>query len=527
MTSYSISSEIPPQSLVNRPGTDSQKQSEYSDWESKIARLVGFEDESHTVNVEATEELDIPEALTSEPQELKEKQPLSTNPFAKLTLVASATLVVVMLAGGFLSQLMSGSGQKPKNNIATIATPATTTAPRQQDLEQEIENLKTKLALAEQVEDVTSAQQNLRNGATVVSRSNSNRDNVVATRTRPVPTPVQTVYLPSPAATNRPVGRPVPFPSAILQNPPTQVSPPPAPVATTPPAPPDPMEEWAKLAKLGSYGMVSTTGTSAVNVSQASAPNNENGAGASTEPSQPQPQPQPQPEPNPGVSQAQTQGPRSVPVGTSVKAVVATAIFGETTRSRNNDQDNEDKNTFVIQLKQPLKSADGQVVIPARTELLAEIKSLSEQGLLQLNVVKMVNQDNGTVSERPLPNNAIIIRGVKGRPLIANKFPNSSGSIASMDLGLFVLGGIGKAAELFNRTEAQVVTTTATGTIVSNTNPQRNIAAGVLEGGFNSVIPQISQRNQQAIAQLTQQTNVWFLPAGKEVEVYVNQLLQL
>ncbi|MBD2436114.1 TrbI/VirB10 family protein [Nostoc sp. FACHB-110] len=527
MTSYSISSEVPPQSLVNR-STDTPKQVESSDWESKIARLVGFEDESHTVNVEATEELDIPEALTSEPQELKANQPLSSNPFAKLTLVASATLVVVMLAGGFLSQLMSGSGQKAKTNIATIAPPTTTAAPRQQDLEQQIETLKTKLAIAEQAQDVTAAQQSLRNGTRPIAQlnatANTNRDNFAR---RAVPAPIQTVYLPRPVTANPAPVRPLPFPTTVMLNPPQvpPATPQPVVTVTAAPTPPDPLQEWSKLAKLGSYGMVSTTGTSGVNVSQA-LPENNNGTMPAPGMSESQNQTQSQPQPTPSITTAQVQGPRSVSVGTSVKAVVATAIFGETTRSRNNDKDDEDKNTFVIQLKQPLKSVDNQIVIPAKTELLAEIKSLSEQGLLQLNVVKIVSHDNGTVSERSLPNNAIIIRGVKGRPLIANKFPNSSGSIASMDLGLFVLGGIGKAAELYNRTDS-VVTSLNGGTTISSSNTKRNIAAGVLEGGFNSVIPQISQRNQQAIAQLTQQTNVWFIPAGKEVEVYVNQLLQL
>ncbi|ALF54810.1 hypothetical protein ACX27_21420 [Nostoc piscinale CENA21] len=523
MTSYSISSEIHPQGLTNRTHSDSQKHAESSDWESKIARLVGFEEESKTVNVEATEELDIPEALIEEPQEVKTTQPLSSNPFAKLTLVGSATLVVVLLAGGFLSQIMSGGGQKSATRPVSVPTPAATnTAPRQQDLEQQIEDLKTKLALAEQADDVAASQQSLRNPVRLVSSVDSRPNRTAIRNVRPaVQAPAQVVYVPR--QVNPPLARPAVVPPVIPETRSVPDLPPPQAVVTTPPAPPDPLQEWSKLAKLGSYGQVSTTGTSGVNISQVPPVDNNR----VTSPEVTPPETQPQPQTNPGLGTTQTQGPKTVAVGTSTKAVVATAIFGETTRTRGNDKDDdEDKNVFVIQLKQPLKSIDGQVAIPAKTELLAEIKSLSEQGLLQLNVTKIVSQKDGVLTETTLPKNAIIIRGVKGRPLIANKFPNASGSIASMDLGLFVLGGIGKAAELFNRTEAQVVTTTATGTIVSNTNPRRNILAGVLEGGFNSVIPQISQRNQQAIAQLTQQTNVWFIAAGKEVEVYVNQQLQ-
>jgi Bacterial conjugation TrbI-like protein len=119
----------------------------------------------------------------------------------------------------------------------------------------------------------------------------------------------------------------------------------------------------------------------------------------------------------------------------------------------------------------------------------------------------------------------MILRAPQGRPLIANQYPNRGGSIAWMDAGLFVLGGLGKAAELSNRTDSQVTTNNG-GTVITNSNPKRNVLAGILEGGMNTVVPQIAQRNQQAISQLSQKSNIWFLPAGKEIEVYINQSMQ-
>lgn len=89
-----------------------------------------------------------------------------------------------------------------------------------------------------------------------------------------------------------------------------------------------------------------------------------------------------------------------------------------------------------------------------------------------------------------------------------------------------MLGGAGKAAELYNRTESEV-TTTDTGTVVTNSNPQRNILAGVLEGGVKTVVPQVTQRNQQSMSQAMQRSNIWVLPAGKEIEIYINQTIQL
>ena len=540
MTSYSIPAKNP-----DTVSTDnSQLEVDSSNWESKMARLVGLLEESSTIDVEATEEFAIPESEASQPQEIATEQPLSSNPFAKLALVGGATLTIVVVAGVFLSQLMSNTNNQPANNlVSSTAKSQPPTESRQQALEQEVETLKTKLALAEQADAVTAAQQNLRLTTSTGSRSavpSTPRVQPSAASTNRVTTtqqapPVRTVYVPQRVPVERPMQNPS-YPQAIRPQIPVaalpSASPPPAVNPNTKPSPPDPLELWAKLAKLGSYGQVSFTGQSGVTIASPP-PLNTNVASQNINPN---PNPMPQ-QPNSLVSQAQSQNSKSVKVGTSAKAVLATAIFGETTRSsrnfnrdnnnnnNNNDKD-EPKNAFVIKLKEPLKAIDGSVALAANTELLTEVRSISEQGFLQLDVVKiMITDKNGNISERNLPQNAIIIRGVQGKPLIASKFPNSSSSIASMDAGLFVLGGIGKAAELFNRPDTRVQCTPNTytsdnGSTTSSTNcfqitdNRRNLTAGVFEGGLNSLVPQIAQRNQQAIAQMSQQTNVWFMKAG-------------
>lgn len=534
MTSYSIPSEITPKNLDTFTGRNSQSE----DWESKMARLVGLQEESPTTVDVATEESAESASLespVSQPQEIATEQSLSSNPFAKLALVGSATLAIVLLAGVFLSQMMSStSNQKSVSSplVASTAPTPSTNLSRQQVLELEVENLKTKLALAEQAQALTVAQQNLRTATNSrsVTQPTPQVDTSAADRNRlrmaqqTVPTPVRTVYVPRIVT----VERRVETPPSQTQNAIAAVPPAPQVPVVTPevkPTPPDPLQEWARLAKLGSYGEVSASSQSN------SQPQNTANVPSQTinpDPNQaPQP-PQPPQQQNPVVSQAQSQNSKSVRVGTSAKAVLATAVFGETTRSRNNEQNEESKNVFVVQLKEPLKAVDGSIALPANTELLTQVGAISEQGFLQLDVVKVVSQNNGNLSESNLPSNAIIIRGVKGRPLMASKFPNSSRSIAGMDAGLFVLGGIGKAAELFNRSDTEYVcpTNNSNGICTLNNNTRRNIPAGILEGGLNSLVPQISQRNQQAIAQMMQQTNVWFVPAGKEVEIYVNQSIQ-
>ena len=526
MTKYSIPTPTPPQNGFTLTTDAHQQDVESFDWESRMSRLVGFEEESST-DAQESEDSATPQESLSQPQEAQTKQPLSSNPFAKLGLVGAATLVIVLVGGVFLSQLMS-SNPKPKNIVPPQVREQPTDESTSQQLAGEVDTLKTKLALTEQAEMVKAAQQQLRTAKstpTVVLKEPSvsprGRERVILT---PAPT-----YVPRTVTIERivkvPASQPLRSPQIPVVQPNTQPI-----VNITPPSPPSPLQEWARLAKLGSYGQVSVTDQ----------PNNIAAAPEPANNTQPQQQTPQQETPAPAVSQAQPLGQKSLAVGTSAKAVLATAIFGETTtKSGGGDETGEAKNVFVIKSLDPLKSKDGTTVIPANTEFLAEIGSINEQGLMQMNVVKLISQNNGNSTEQSLPNNAITLRGAQGKPLVANKFPSQSSSIASMDAGLFVLGGLAKAAELVNLpdTHLQAISgvaadgsstttntnTTNSGYITTITEPRRNLAAGVVEGGLNSVVPQIAQRNQQAIAQMSQQTNVWFMKAGTTVELYVNQ----
>ncbi|MEH1934623.1 MAG: hypothetical protein V7L14_13070 [Nostoc sp.] len=533
MTRYSIPAETPPQNGFTLTTDDRQPEVESLDWESQMSRLVGFEEKSSSPDTQGSENSATAQEFLSQPQEVQTKQPFSSNPFAKLALVGAATLVIVLVGGVFLSKLMTTSSEKPKNIVSPEARSQPTNESSSQQLGAEVDTLKTKLALTEQAQLVKAAQQQLRIAKSTPTVALQQPSVSSRGKQEVIPTPAPTVYVPRTVTVERiapiPTSQPLPSPQLPVVNPNTQPV-----VNITPPSPPSPFEEWTRLAKLGSYGQVNVTNQP---IAAASEPVNNTQT----------PEQTPNPNPNqttaaPAVSQAQPQGQKTVAVGSTAKGVLATAIFGETTKSNggNGNEGGEDKNVFVIRLQEPLKSTDGAIAVPANTEFLAEIRSLSEQGLLQMNVVKVISQNNGNPTEQSLPNNAIIIRATQGKPLIANKFPSQSSSIASMDAGLFILGGIGKAAELVNLPDTQVIplpNTVINGTganassststsLTTVTEPRRNLPAGLLEGGLNSVVPQIAQRNQQAIAQMSQQTGVWFLPAGTNIEMYVNQVTQ-
>ncbi|BAY64764.1 hypothetical protein NIES22_48640 [Calothrix brevissima NIES-22] len=520
MTRYSRSTKI---SLND----DSQLEIDSQDWELRMAKLVGLENGEFSFDRDDTIEEPVNlERSFSQPSEVKTEQSFASNPFAKLGLVGTATFAVALCAGGFLTQLMSSNNQKAKKkNIASpVKTPLLNES---QPKELEIETLKTKLALTEQVEAVQSAQKQLRNTQnqppSTVAQSTATASNVPK-----IMTVERMVDLPTPSQT--PIAsQPLPVPQApqiVAVKP--DISPA---VKATPQPKLDPFQMWNNLAKLGSYGQVPVKDIApTVNTATTSNSNPEQQANNPAAASTPESQTTASETDKPTlIANKEVKSSKSLAVGTSAKAVLATAVFGETANASANNGDNEGesgKNTFVVRVQEPLKGVDGNVAIPAGTELLTEISSLSEQGLVQLKVVKAIAKDSNGITENSLPPNAMMIRGTQGRPLVAKQYPNRGSSIAGMDIGLFVLGGLGKAAELMNRTDSQVVSTSAGSTVVTTNNPQRNMIAAALEGGMNTVVPQIAQRNQQAISEMMQRTNVWFLPAGTEVEIYINQTME-
>jgi len=358
----SIPATTQPENVIDFSNENPQSEVDPSDWEVRMARLVGFVEESANVDDEATEDaISLQPSLSPSP-EVRTEEPFSSNPFAKLGLVGTATLAIVLVAGAFLSQLMSGMNQKPSNNVLPKVRSHPINESQSQALEQEVETLKTKLALTEQVEDVKAAQQKLRTVKLATSTQLPSQSNV-PDQNRLKVAPIQTVYVPRTMT----VARTARVPSLPPQLPVVKPEIPP-PVNTKPPAPPNPLDEWTKLAKLGSYGQVSVTGK----------PNDIDQTTKKTKNDQIPPIP---PQVTSVVNPVQQHSPKSIVIGTSAKAVLATAVFGEATKSTNTDKnENKNKNTFVVQLQEPLKAVDGTIAIPAKTELLTEISSVSEQG---------------------------------------------------------------------------------------------------------------------------------------------------
>ena len=512
-----------------------------TEWETRMAKLVGF-DESIPADIEdsSATSIDNYQPQTDEPTSNVTQKPLSANPFAKASLVGAGTLAVVMFAGGFLSQMMSNDKPQITQNTIRSTTPAEPKAkPRVEQLQEEVEGLKTRLALSQQLDAVKAAQQKLRMVKPTPSTPKVTTKPTPQSRPRTIPRISRSMVPPRPQApqvrivevpkivrVNRTAEVPQPKPQLKKEATPVlpQIVPPPELpipqqplVEIAPPPQPNPMQEWARLAKLGSYGQVSIGENKTVS-------NRTSPRKAEVERKFRERETESKREreiPTRRTRASSRRNSKAIPVGSSVKAVLATPVYGETTKSRREEKENN--NVYVVRLKQSLKAADGTTAIPKGSQIYTKVDSISESGLMQLEIVKLTMRENGEMIEKTIPQNSLMIRGKKGKPLVAKQYNNNRSSVARRDAISFIAGGVGKAAELINRTESEVVTGDNGTVAVTNVNRDPSLAAGILEGGTKTVVPQISRRNQRAISRMSRKTNIWYLPEGKEVELFVNQ----
>jgi hypothetical protein len=539
-----------------------------SDWHQRMANLVGLEEEippskeessaSETASSNASSNDEVP---PSHPSSLRTQQRFSSNPFAKVAVVGAATLSGVLIAGIFLSQLMSGNNQQPRK-IAPTITQNTNESNKTEQLkpEQEIEILKTKLALAEQAKAVKEEQLQLRTvrpprATPTPTRTRSQPQPVTRVVVQRVPTPARTVYVP------RVVERIVRVPQRVAQVRPTPTQPPQPPRATPTPQPtvtatPSATFELSSVPELAPIPMPSDVGealstnrsitptpTPTPTVPQvASSPPAPLASEFNSRARQPLPNrtntttnPQQQ---SLASNQTKQYGGKAIAIGTKAKAVLAADIAGEANRpgtnnssSSNNNNNNKDDSQFVVRLREPLKSVDGAIALPKNTELVAQVKQITEGGWVQLSVVSVNFQNNGNITEIRLPPDAIKIRRPGGRPLLARKYPDKSGKIAANDAFSGLLGGLGQVGDILNRPETKLRNCGTYGDnntpyLCSETQQQRNIPAAVLEGASRAMVPQLNQRNQQATQEMMK-SNIWHLEAGTEVEVYANKITKL
>jgi hypothetical protein len=177
---------------------------------------------------------------------------------------------------------------------------------------------------------------------------------------------------------------------------------------------------------------------------------------------------------------------------------------------------------FTIKLTEPLMDNQGQIAFPEGTEIVVQVDSVAETGQVHLSAIAATWSIDGQQQELMLPPGAIQVRGEGGEALVAEHFDDRGDEIAGMDAGQFLLGAAGRAAQLYTRSGSQIQTR-GSSTVITEENPAPNILAGLVEGGTDTVLESIQERNQRAIERMEELPNIRFIDAGTEVEIFVNQ----
>jgi hypothetical protein len=484
--------------------------------EIDFAYLTGFQPDvlpdagGETNDVDEDDDLD--------PEEHRTIRGLISSPFSKIALVGGAGLFGFLLVGLFMNSVMSSSakpldaksGGKDANAVV-----ASTLDPK----DAEIAKFKTDLALGSQL----SAGKSKTLRPAVLPKSDTKLDgkdkdkpetNAIKSRDRALESPVVVSNLSAPPLASAPI-----YPVRQIMSPVEPMMMPSRIFAASPPAEvKNPAEEWQRLASIGSYGNLAAPSE----MPKAIAPNPAIASNVSTQSlviEKPR---------SDSLTSYLAQSEKSLQatsantllVGTTARASLKTALVFSTDGSRVIGSAPGLIPKFIVTLQEAISTADGKVAIPANASLIVVARPLdAKSGLSELDVVGIVI--NGR--ELTPPANAITIRGADGAPLIADKYFDRGSEISGMDVGTFLTSALAEVGKLTNSPTSTSSISTLGGSSTVNTAPPPNYIGAALSGGFGILSETLNRRSQQALEEIKTRPNVFFIPAGKELQVFVNQ----
>ncbi|RUT01646.1 hypothetical protein DSM106972_067430 [Dulcicalothrix desertica PCC 7102] len=529
-----------------------------SNWDTgSFARLLGLSSEEVNFNSSTSENDEAVESDTQEvpnnvvsqselfddPQLGKTQPTFATNPFAKFGAVGLVMLVVFAAGATFLNTIMSGRPKSaPKTAALNNPKPKLEIDPNVNQQEAETGKLKAELALGSQAEKIKSVENSKNLKTPVRERKPINRPQyqIASAQVRP-----PQVYNPP-----RPSYQPARYyPPSIPSNRGLQPVINKAPIATpkntvlapTPiKQPTDPMEEWMAINRLGSYG--GSEIASNFDTSNKNKPSNN--TVDTVDNKQPTQITIPHATPVLTVSSETVETTSLEPLQDEEAAIINGApiqqlTVGASARGKlttplvwgRNSNNNTDKNPttsteaekFIVELTEPLTTEEGFVTLPKGSQIIAQVDNIQKSGFVELQATQVVIDGK----EYVLPPAAISIRGNSGQPLMASKWGDKGGEIASRDAETFVVGSLAKVGKVLNQPkEEQIFNSSGFGgttTFSSNRQSRTNILGAVLEGGFEPLTQQILERNQRALASIQQQEQVWYVKAGTNVQVFINK----
>lgn len=518
--------------------------------QSRLASLVGFEEEvtqeqEQTIAASSdpsqepkdvtTSSSDLEPSVALDPRDASSFRPVWARPGNKAYVVMAGTSVVAVLLYGISNTLFNTplrQAQKPSTSLQEFPPVLETKNP--------IGTLKVETALGDQAAAIAKL-----NEKNQLSKHNK------ATPARPGSQKVHSATRPAPQRVATPVARPpapryVREPSRFRSNyPPVRqypraIAPTPPAIAQRPSAPPqeletvkDPMEQWLAASQMGSYSSSSN---------REDRPQQENQNEQVASDLLPSPETpveyaslttsnsrRPSLEEQTGSDDYQTQEypilqetPRQfIRAGTTARATLATSLAWD-----DSEKSLEDDGGVVIVLDEPIVAADGTVIVPEGSQLIAKVQSLYDSGLVRLVAVAAIKERDGERVEIKIPSSAIVVRGVEGQPLIAKQLKSDRSGGFGSDVSRVLIGAARNGASILNRPRQSSSFSSGGYSSSSQTNDP-DFLAGAFEGASETLLDNLEQRNQRSSGQTSRRSSVWVLKAKTKVEVFVSKSVPL
>jgi Bacterial conjugation TrbI-like protein len=205
---------------------------------------------------------------------------------------------------------------------------------------------------------------------------------------------------------------------------------------------------------------------------------------------------------------------KSILVGTSAKGSTVTPILW------NAGINNTAK--FILKLEEPIRDNTNQSAIPAGTQLVVMVKPASANlGFAELEVVSVIIQGR----EFAPPAGMFAVRDDQNGLLVGEDYFKRNDQIASRDSLNILTGALGRVGQVLNQ-PSSTIASVGIGSTTTVTNREPNIFGAVLEGGFRDLPATWSQRNQQALQEIANKPNVYTIPQGRSVRIFVNQTME-
>ncbi|BAB77370.1 TrbI/VirB10 family protein (plasmid) [Anabaena sp. FACHB-709] len=468
-------------------------------------------------------------ALQSEPEEVVTTRPVAGHPLLKGLTISGGVLLLVLsfatMIGTLTGALNSSSNNQSEQNTKTTPEVKPDTE------ENEKGELKTAIAITSQKGELQAiSKKDHGDVSPTPSPTTIPTTTAVTVRTQPIPRQSTTYQVPPPPA---PVTRPSrSYQAAYIPRQsfsPAPISAPPAPqpkpvtvrpnVSSSQPlplvrtTPKDPMQEWLAAANVGNYSS-SDSSNGESNYEQPDLKNAQVEGGTGVRPVNAS-------YPNQDSSQPPINyDGKRVLVGTRAAGVMETPIAWVGS-SVSNQQEGQ---TSLIRLSQPLKAFDGEEVLPKGAYIVAVVNPTNSE-IAQMTAVAALVNSGGTTQERQLPANSILVLGKNGNLLKAQS--RKGGDNLGSSLMASLLSGLSKVAEIQNRANSETTISSLGTTTTTTNNGEKDLVAGFAQGSINEILDRMKNSNERQIQGLQQQQQVFVIEAGQQVQVFVNQSISI